>query len=188
MLIEEPIRPLGQVDCVALTQRVLALDEAEWFRDPRRQNDYDVHASTQSLILVFCEGWPQIRIAHASGWQLLSDVAMPVVHDVIARFYQQGGVILRAMMARLPAGCRIARHKDVHPSFAAAHRIHIPLLTNPDVEFTVGNLRVPPREHFAFELNNNMFHEVANNGARARIHFIFDYALKPRSPGAANSP
>jgi hypothetical protein len=35
---------------------------------------------------------------------------------------------------------------------------------------------VPPRAHYAFELNNLMMHQVTNNGDSTRIHFIFDYA------------
>ena len=176
MLIHEATRPLGQVDCVELTARVLGVDDQEWFRDPRRQQEYDVHAQTQSLILAFCEGWPKVKVSCANGWGLLATHAVPVIERIIASHYPPQGVLLRAMMARLPAGCRIARHRDAHPSFGIAHRIHIPLATNPDVEFIVGTERVLPRQHYAFELNNQLFHQVANRGSDPRIHFIFDYA------------
>ena len=56
MIASEPTVPLGRFDCSALTRKVLALDEAAWLADARRQNDYDVHAQTQSIILTFCEG------------------------------------------------------------------------------------------------------------------------------------
>lgn len=175
MLIPDPIRPLGPVDCLELTQRVQHLDESAWHLDVRRQNDYEVHAQTQSIILTFCDGWPEVRIVRAPGWTLLADLAVPVMEHVIRQYYPPGGLVLRAMLARLPAGCRIGRHKDAHPSFQVAHRIHVPLLTHPDVEFIVGTELVEPRPHFAFELNNQMFHQVHNNGPQARIHLIFDY-------------
>lgn len=176
MIASEPTVPLGRFDCSALTRKVLALDEAAWLADARRQNDYDVHAQTQSIILTFCEGWPDVRIFRAAGWDLLAEEAQDLMDRVIAKRYPPGGTVLRAIMARLPAGCRIARHTDGHPSFAAAHRIHVPLVTNPDVEFIVGSERIPPRAQYAFELNNLMAHSVANRGDAARIHFIFDYA------------
>ena len=182
MLMHEPTNPLGKFDCQALTERVLALDESAWAGDPRRQQDYDVHAQTQSIILLFCTGWPQVEVTRANGWELLAVDAVPLMAQVVKKHYAPGGTVLRAMMVRLPPGGRISRHKDAHPSFSIAHRIHVPLVTNPDVEFIVGTERVPPRAHFAFELNNLMFHQVANNGNEGRIHFIFDYAPPPKAP------
>lgn len=176
MLIETAIRELGPVDCKALTERALAAGESDWYEDARRQSDYDVHAETQSIILTFCTGWPKVQVSLAKGWETFADVAVPVMKSVIAQYYPPQGRVLRAMLARLPPGCRIPRHRDAHPSFSVGHRIHIPLATNPDVEFIVGAQRIPPREHYAFELNNMMFHQVANHGATTRIHFIFDYA------------
>lgn len=180
MLIETPIRPLGHVDCRDLAQRALAAADGAWYEDDRRQNDYEVHAETQSIILTFCTGWPTVKVSTAKGWDLFADVAVPVMKAVIADYYPPHGRVLRAMLARLLPGCRIQRHRDSHPSFSVGHRIHIPLVTNPDVEFIVGAQSVPPREHYAFELNNMMFHQVANHGSTTRIHFIFDYA--PRTP------
>jgi hypothetical protein len=176
VISSEPTVPLGKVDCQTLTDKVLLLSEAEWAVDSRRQQDYDVHAQTQSIILLFCDGWPDVTVSRGSGWELLATEAAPVMEQVIKRHYVMGGKILRAMVTRLGSGCRIARHKDSHPSFAVAHRIHVPLITNASVEFIVGRERVPPRAHYAFELNNRMFHQVTNNGDSSRIHFIFDYA------------
>lgn len=176
MLTHEPTTPLGMYDCRALTERVLSLDETAWHCDPRRQQDYDVHAQTQSIILLFCEGWPKVSVSRGSGWDLLAAEAVPVMDQVVQKHYAPGGTLLRAMMARLRPGSRIAKHKDSHPSFSVAHRIHVPLVTNPDVEFIVGTEQVPPRAHHAFELNNLMVHQVVNRGATDRIHFIFDYA------------
>jgi hypothetical protein len=176
MISNEPTVPLGRVDCQALTEKVLGLTEDAWAGDPRRQQDYDVHAQTQSIILTFCEGWPDVNVTRAGGYALLGAEAEPVMDQIVGRHYRPGGRVLRAMIARLQPGRRIARHKDIHPSFSVAHRIHVPLVTNPDVEFIVGPERVPPRAHFAFELNNLMLHQVSNNGATDRIHFIFDYA------------
>jgi len=52
----------------------------------------------------------------------------------------------------------------------------VPLLTNPQVEFVVSTERIATRAGHAFELNNKMAHAVANHGATARVHLIFDYA------------
>jgi hypothetical protein len=180
VISKEPTVPLGKVACQPLTDKVMSLEEPAWRVDARRQRDYDVHAQTQSIILLFCDGWPDVTVTRGSGWDLLAAEAEPVMEQVLRKHYVTGGKILRAMVTRLGPGCRIARHKDSHPSFSVAHRIHVPLVTNPDVEFIVGPERVPPRAHYAFELNNLMFHQVTNRGERARIHFIFDYAPPAR--------
>ena len=176
MISNEPTVPLGKVDCQKLTDKVLSLDEAAWRDDSRRQKEYDVHAQTQSIILLFCEGWPEVTVTRGSGWDLLAAEAEPVMEQLLRKHYPAGGKTLRAMVTRLGPGCRIARHKDSHPSFAVAHRIHVPLVTNSGVEFIVGPEHVPPRAHYAFELNNLMFHQVTNRGDSTRIHLIFDYA------------
>ncbi|MBL8267666.1 aspartyl/asparaginyl beta-hydroxylase domain-containing protein [Steroidobacter sp.] len=177
MLIQTPIRLLGDVDCQALKAQVLALEESAWYQDTRRQDDYDVHGETQSVVLIFCSGWPEVEVSKAAGWPRFADVAVPMMQSIIAAHYPPGGTILRAMFARLLPGCRIPKHRDTHPSFSVAHRIHVPLQTNAEVEFIVGAQQVPPREAVAFELNNSMPHQVTNNGTTERIHFIFDYAV-----------
>lgn len=176
MLIDTPIRPLGHVDATPLTERILATAESAWYTDHRRQDAYEVHAETQSIILVFFTGWPEVRVSHAQGWDAFNDVAMPVIDTLVARHYQPGGLVLRVVLARLLPGKRIDLHYDRHPSFDIAHRIHVPLLTNPGVEFTVGPERLTLRPHHAFELNNKMPHSVVNGGETARVHLIFDYA------------
>jgi hypothetical protein len=176
MLIHEATSPLGQFDCSALATRLAALDETVWHQDDRRQQDYDVHAQTQSLIVMFCSGWPDIVVTRASGYDLLGDVALPLARTIIDARYKPHGHLLRAMFARLPPGARIPKHRDIHPTFAVAHRIHVPIVTNSRVEFVVGQESVSPRAGHAFELNNHLLHHVTNRGDTARIHFIFDYA------------
>lgn len=180
MLIHAATRPLGPVDCVELTRQVLALDDSAWAADPQRQLEHDVHAQTQSILLLSCHGWPDVTVVECAGWPLLHAAALPVMNEIINQHYVAGGTLLRAMVVRLPAGARIAKHRDSHPSFAAAHRIHVPLVTNSQVEFLVNGERVPPRAHFGFELNNSVLHQVVNRGQEHRIHLIFDY-LPPRA-------
>ena len=64
MDIEGLIRKLGPVDASALTETVLAQEEAAWHEDDYRQETYDVHRQTESIVLVFTplKGWPEIDI------------------------------------------------------------------------------------------------------------------------------
>lgn len=174
--MQHGIRELGPVDCAAMRQKVLAWPEDIWWRDQRRQTQFrNVHSQTQSVILIFCEGWPNPKVSFHWGWYSLGAEAAPLVQEIVAAHYPAAGQVLRAMIARLPPGARIDRHRDVDPSFAASYRIHVPLQTNSEVAFTVGSETLPTCEGIAFELNNLLPHEVINRGNTHRIHFIFDY-------------
>ncbi len=139
MDIGEPIRCFGKVDMAALGDAIRAQDEAAWNENVQRQKDYEVHEQTRSIVLLFAnlDGLAGHRGAKQPGWDRLADVAVPVMHEIIRRFYPPGGTIIRAMAAKLLAGGRIMPHRDSHPSFGIGHRIHVPIVTNPRVRFMI---------------------------------------------------
>lgn len=176
MNIDTAIRDLGEVDAVELRQAVLALDEDAWLANERRQNDYEVHRQTRSIVLAFCDGpMNDLVVSKAEGWDWLADVALPVMHDLIGRKYAPGGSIIRAMAAKLRAGGRINPHFDSHPSFRRSHRIHVPITTNNRVRFMIDGKPYRMEIGKAYEINNQMTHSVINSGSEDRITFIFDY-------------
>ena len=114
MDIDTPLRELGPIEIGPLRDAVLAQDEAAWNEQQLRQNEYEVHRSTQSIVLVFTDGsgWPNIEVTKQPGWDRLAAAAVPVMHELIGRAYPPGGTIIRAMAARLRAGAIIKPHKD----------------------------------------------------------------------------
>jgi hypothetical protein len=104
-----PIRELGAIDHGPLAEAILGQEEAAWHEDTTRQQDYDVHRQTQSIVMVFVnlERWPQVEVLKQPGWDRLAEVAVPVMHDLIQRHYPPGGTIIRAMAAKL-LGPRVA--------------------------------------------------------------------------------
>ena len=176
MNIEEPLKTLGDVESSALIDAVLALDDGAWLANVNRQTDYEVHRQTQSVVLVFCDGPVEnLEVSKESGWDLLADVAVPVMHDLVARFYPPGGTIIRAMAAKLLAGGRINPHFDSHATFRRSHRIHVPITTNSRVRFTIDGRPFRLQVGKAYEVNNQKIHSVMNSGTDDRITFIFDY-------------
>lgn len=177
MDIGDPIRELGPVDVTALTQAILSQDEPAWHEEQVRQQSYEVHRQTESIVLIFTqgEGWPEIEVRKEPGWHRLADVAVPVMHDIIERCYPKGGTIIRAMAAKLLVGGKIRPHRDSHPSFHHGHRIHVPITTNPRVRFIIDGRPYRFEVGQAYELNNQLQHSVANKGSEDRITFIFDY-------------
>lgn len=177
MDIGEPIRELGPVDVTALSRAILAQEESAWHEEQVRQESYEVHRQTESIVLVFTDGqgWPEIEVHKEPGWDRLAEAALPVMHGIIERCYPTGGAIIRAMAAKLLVGGKIRPHRDSHPSFHHGHRIHVPITTNRRVRFIIDGRPYRFEVGQAYELNNQLHHSVANKGAEDRITFIFDY-------------
>jgi hypothetical protein len=177
MDIGTSFKELGAVDSAALAQAILEQDESAWHEAEHRQQVYDVHSQTQSIVLVFVnlEVWPEIEIHKEPGWDRLAHLAVPLMHGIIEKHYPPGGAIIRAMAAKLVAGGRITPHVDTHPSFHRGHRIHIPITTNPRVRFMIDGRPHQFQVGQAYEINNQKNHSVMNKGADDRINFIFDY-------------
>jgi len=179
MDIEVSLRDLGPVDSAALIENVLAQDPEAWAAQQYRQNAYEVHNQTESLVMIFCNGWPEMQVTKEPAWDALKDTAVPLMKDIIDRFYPPGGSVIRAMAAKLKAGGVIAPHRDSHPSFSHSHRIHIPITTNPGVRFMINGRPHRFEVGRAYEINNQRNHSLLNGGAEDRITFIFDY-LPPK--------
>jgi hypothetical protein len=181
MNIDVPVRELGPVAAEPLREAVLAQEPAAWLESQYRQQAYDVHHSTQSIVLVFCDNaGPELTVSREPGWDRLAHVAVPLMQDIIGRWYPPGGTIIRAMAAKLPAGSSILPHFDAHMTFRASHRIHVPLTTHGRVRFMVDGRPYRFEAGHAYEINNQLTHSVMNSGKEDRINFIFDY-LPPQA-------
>lgn len=177
MNIDVPLRELGPVDSLALSAAILAQDEDAWKEDKYRQEAFEVHHSTESIVMLFVdiERWPELVVKQEPGWPRLADAALPLMNDIISRHYPPGGTVIRAMAAKLLAGGKITPHIDQHPSFRHGHRIHIPITTNPRVRFMIDGRPYQFKIGDAYEINNQKTHSVMNKGDEDRITFIFDY-------------
>ena len=175
MDIDGSLRELGPVDSGALIESVLAQDEEAWKDNQHRQQAYDVHYQTESLVMIFCDGWPELEVSKESAWDALKETAVPLMRDILDKHYPPGGTVIRAMAAKLKAGGIISPHRDTHPSFVHSHRIHIPITTNPGVRFMINGRPHRFQLGNAYEINNQQNHSVMNSGSEDRITFIFDY-------------
>ena len=141
------------------------LSPEAWLEDLDRQQTYEVHRDTESIVMLFCdECWPDGEIYREAGWDRLSDVAMPVIDELIEAHYAPGGTLLRAMAAKLKAGGRIRPHRDSLESFHMGHRIHIPIKTNNRVRFMIDGRPYRFNIGEAYEINNQKMHSVMNKG------------------------
>ncbi len=177
MNIDTPVRELGQIDINPLREVVLNQEQSIWDQSTIRQEEFEVHKATKSILMLFAniENWPEIEVRREEGWSFLADSALPVMNQIINSNYQPGGTVIRAMAAKLLPGENIASHWDKHPSFHCGHRIHVPIKTNSRVRFNIDGFPHQFNVGEAYEINNQKTHSVINKGDEERIHFIFDY-------------
>jgi hypothetical protein len=96
----------------------------------------------------------------------------PYVREVLAIF-QCPQQAVRFM--RLRAGSVIREHKDLALAFDDGEvRFHIPVRTNPDVQFLLDGERVVMEEGECWYIDFTHRHSVANMGTTDRIHLVID--------------
>jgi hypothetical protein len=81
-------------------------------------------------------------------------------------------------LLRLNAGSRVKEHRDHCLSIDDGElRIHVPVQTNPAVEFTLEGLRIVMNEGETWYVNFNLPHAVNNAGDTDRVHLVIDCVI-----------
>ena len=182
-------KSLGELDVSALRQAVAVIGDAEWNEDSERQQTYsEIHQYTQTIGLIYDDD-----MRHKNGtvhpmYHELKGLVIPI-ENYISNFYEQQKphilesrrdqipYFVRIILVKLKAGGAISKHKDGSPSMRRCHRIHLPLVTNDEVTFDVGESSMKMAEGELWEINNRREHAVANHSDSDRIHIILDYVI-----------
>jgi hypothetical protein len=100
----------------------------------------------------------------------------PYIGEVMATL---GGVWGRSRLMGLGAGAEVPEHVDAHYHWRTHLRIHVPIITNPKVEFTCGGetVHMAPGECWLFD--SFRWHEVHNRGSERRVHLVLDTVVTP---------
>jgi hypothetical protein len=155
--------------------RILAKIDHQWWDRDIRHNLYRNHAKTRCIRLRHVENY-NFNDIKLLDFTELDEVFRPEIDEVLtcfAKFYSFCD--FTAIILLLPAGARIKPHVDQGRWFRLAHRIHVPLATNPGVNFKVGEASFNMKVGKAYEIDNaNKIHSVVNNGATDRVHLVVD--------------
>jgi len=102
--------------------------------------------------------------------------ACPYIQQVMAEL---GGAWGRSRLMGLGAGAEVPEHVDTHYHWRTHLRIHVPVITNPKVEFTCGGetIHMAPGECWVFD--SFRWHEVHNRGEERRVHLVLDTVVTP---------
>jgi tetratricopeptide (TPR) repeat protein len=160
-------------DVEALRNKIEQIPADKWL-ESGREKLFAVHKDTQSLILVLFEDFKHKQPDYLEPYFDLQDELKPVV-DHIAGYYQNNGFIVRVLLAKLLAGGKIPHHTDAGFSLLNCHRVHIPIITNDEVDFVVGGEKINMQAGEFWEIDNGVDHAVENRSDEDRIHIIVDW-------------
>lgn len=83
--------------------------------------------------------------------------------------------ILTARILRLNVGAEIKPHRDYELGYEDGNfRLHIPIITNPGVQFILDNNELTMLPGECWYTNVNYVHSVKNTGKEDRIHLVID--------------
>lgn len=171
------VRHLGPVDVAALRDDILAIPEQVWAQEnAEKPNRFEALDRTQHIVFRFVSNLDNWRQSYDRPiWDSWRDRIEPILAKATAPYGYTNGAFPRVMLARMAPGGVIHPHVDANLAARWPHKIHIPILTNPQVKFFVD----PEWHHFdagyAYEVNNLGRHAVKNEGTTERIHLIFEY-------------
>ena len=102
----------------------------------------------------------------------------PFLDEIISdakNFYGYENLKLTSVVfTELRRGGIIPEHTDAGKMLTTHHRIHIPLVSDPAVKFTIDHKDYYLEPGHGYEINNQLLHEVKNESNTARIHIIID--------------
>ena len=102
----------------------------------------------------------------------------PYLDEIITQvknFYGYENLKLtNVLFTELQKGGIIPEHTDDGKLLTTHHRIHIPLISDPAVKFTLDHKDYYLEPGHGYEINNQLTHEVRNESNIDRIHMIVD--------------
>lgn len=182
MQLDAPFKLLqNNVDITALRQAVLGVTEEEWNLNQYRQQQFTVAKDVETLLFkingdnLSSGENPAHTDIWEESWSKWKHLVNPIVEQSTQGYLGVENMFInKCLIPRLRPNMEIPEHIDVADSFTYSHRIHVPLITNPDVVFMIDGVHCVMEEGKAYEINNKAPHSVVNNGTTPRIHLLFD--------------
>jgi hypothetical protein len=168
----------GKIDVDPII-KIIEDNNLDWDEFTDRQKRYNSeHVYTKTIPIIFDKSFNfnHLKIIPTEKYPLFKD-EISKIEDVIRKNTNEEGKIMRALLVKLTAEKSIRPHVDIVGfSLVVCRRIHIPIQTNDDCFFTVGDDRRNLKLGEVWEINNDKKrHSVDNLGKTDRIHLIVDW-------------
>ena len=114
-----------------------------------------------------------------------SGCMMPTAHLQRCEYMRQvmssfNEVLARSRLMRLNAGCEVTQHVDFNYHWYSRVRIHIPIVTNPEVIFHCGDQQIHMQAGECWIFDSWRKHQVVNASKHDRVHLVIDTAGSSR--------
>ncbi len=165
MKIDRPLLKLPRQYCQqTLAAEVAALPPSAWLPHPGRIVGNDaVPLITPNGAITNAFAGPMAPTEHLQ--------ACPYIMEIMADL---GAVWGRSRLMGLAPGAIVPEHVDVGHYWRTHLRIHIPVITNPGVEFTCEGETVNMAAGECWIFDSFRIHDVRNGGTEKRIHLVLD--------------
>tara|TARA_R100000988_G_scaffold101223_1_gene73664 strand:- start:1389 stop:1934 length:546 start_codon:yes stop_codon:yes gene_type:complete len=149
--------------------------ESAWILETYRQDNYKMHQETGSIILKLQNRNEKHPIA-VDNAELISKYS--ILDELYAKAAEILGfskyIVPTSLFVKLPAGKQVYKHKDSFEIFKYINRIHVPIITNAECLFTIGEETKSVEKGKATQIDNMAWHSVENKSSVDRVHLIFD--------------
>lgn len=165
MRLKQPLLKLRKRYCAeTLAAEVRALPASAWLPHPGS------YPGNDAVPLIGKDGQP----SNAFYGRMMPTEHLrrcPYIMQIMADL---GAVWGRSRLMGLAPGAEVPPHVDVHYHWRTHMRVHIPVITNPGVTFTVGgeSVHMAPGECWVFD--SFRLHDVQNRGSEKRVHLVLD--------------
>jgi len=176
MNIDFNYKILSNFNVESIEQKIFSLKKSDWEIYNYRQKNNTVHKYTKTIPILYDEEYSIYRGKESKFYKLFKE-DIDSLEYLLSKVYEEKGEIIRAVLVNLPAGNYVKRHYDrSRETFKIHPRVHIPIITNPDVSFIIEDENFFMKQGTLYEINNNnKLHGVYNNSTQDRIHLILDW-------------
>ena len=158
-------------DVSKLVAELEAVLKEEW---PLHFNTKDFNGDWRSISLRSASGSSNDIYAHADGAYQDTPVLdkMPYVREILDSWACEKEAV---RLLSLAPGSVIKPHRDPGCAYHEGQfRIHIPILTNPAVYFTIEDEQLQLKAGECWYMNFSATHSIINQGDTPRVHLIMD--------------
>lgn len=165
MKLDVPLLKLPRQYCAdTLAAEVLALPDSAWIEHPGKLAGNDaVPLITPGGVITNGFAGPMEPTEHLHN--------CPYIVEILADL---GAVWGRSRLMGLAAGADVPPHVDSGYYWRTHLRLHIPIITNPGVEFTCDGRTVHMNAGECWAFDSFCLHNVRNLGAERRVHLVLD--------------
>jgi Aspartyl/Asparaginyl beta-hydroxylase len=157
-------------DATRLAMEINALPESAWRPHPQG------YPGNTALPLVSAGGDPANELTRGPMRPTPWLTQMPYLRQVMAAL---GCSIGRSRLMRIDGNGEASLHVDTNYYWATHVRIHVPVITTPDVEFLCGAARVHMTAGECWIFDTWSLHNVINPAPTRRIHLVCDSVGAP---------